>query len=614
MTDRADFVTGPRRFTHPRRVEPNLEWRRVCGFPRRKGEPHVRHRPPAGAGPAAPRRQHPRRRGRRSPATRPRPCRRPTSWPSSGQLPALRLRPPEESAQRPPDLLQGPRLAAGLRDVQGGRRDHGRGDDDLPRVRSRLQGHPTPIIPWVDVATGSLGQGLPIGVGVALAGKRLDRLPYSVWVVCGDSEMAEGSIWEAFDQAAFYKLDNLVAIVDMNRLGQTGETMHGWDRDVYAAAPRRSAGTRSRSTATTSTRSTPPTRKRSASTGKPTAILARTEKGKGVVRGREPPGKHGKALDDQAAAIEELGGERFSWSRFRSRTARTSRTDSRDGDARAAALRARRQGGDPQGVRRRAEGARGHRPDGGRARRRGLQLDPLGGVPQGAPGALLRDVHRRAADGRGCGGPAGAGLEAVRLHVRRVLLPRLRLHPHGGDLPARPCALRVARRRLDRRGRSVADGAGGSRDDARPSGARTVLYPCDANQTAKLVAAMADLNGISYVRTTRAATPVIYGPDEDFPVGGARCVRLVRGRRRHDRRRRDHAPRGADRRRPARRGRHLGPRRRRLLGQADRRGDAPRGRRGDARAASSSSRTTGPRAASAKLCSPRSRTRPSARA
>jgi transketolase len=109
-------------------------------------------------------------------------------------------------------------------------------DDELlsfRRLGSRLEGHPTPQIPWVDVATGSLGQGLPCAVGVALAGKRLDRVPYRVWVLCGDSEMAEGSIWEAFDHASHESLDNLIAIVDVNRLGQRGETMHGWDTAAY---------------------------------------------------------------------------------------------------------------------------------------------------------------------------------------------------------------------------------------------------------------------------------------------------------------------------------------------------------------------------------------------
>src|SRR4051794_23057246 len=110
-------------------------------------------------------------------------------------------------------------------------------DDEMLTFRkfgSRLEGHPTPVLPWVDVATGSLGQGLPIGVGVAVAGKRLDQLPYRVWVLCGDSEMAEGSMWEAFEHAAFGGLDNLTAIIDVNRLGQRGETMHGWDLDSYA--------------------------------------------------------------------------------------------------------------------------------------------------------------------------------------------------------------------------------------------------------------------------------------------------------------------------------------------------------------------------------------------
>src|SRR5581483_1315180 len=95
-------------------------------------------------------------------------------------------------------------------------------DEELLSFRkmgSPFQGHPTPVIPWVDVATGSLGQGLPIAVGIALAGKRLDRLPYRVWVLCGDSEMAEGSMWEAFATASHENLDNLIAIIDMNRLG-----------------------------------------------------------------------------------------------------------------------------------------------------------------------------------------------------------------------------------------------------------------------------------------------------------------------------------------------------------------------------------------------------------
>src|ERR671918_1786415 len=110
------------------------------------------------------------------------------------------------------------------------------GDDEMLTFRrfgSRIEGHPTPVLPWVDVATGSLGQGLPISVGVALAGKRLDRLPYRVWCLCGDSEMAEGSMWEAFEAAGSPELNTLTAMIDVNRLGQTGPTMHEWDLDAY---------------------------------------------------------------------------------------------------------------------------------------------------------------------------------------------------------------------------------------------------------------------------------------------------------------------------------------------------------------------------------------------
>ena len=115
-------------------------------------------------------------------------------------------------------------------------------DEELMTLRqfgSRLEGHPNPhVTPYVDVATGSLGQGLPIGVGMALDGKYLDKLPFKVWVVLGDSEVAEGSIWEACDHAQHYKLNNLIAILDMNRLGQRGETDLGWNSAVYAARAR----------------------------------------------------------------------------------------------------------------------------------------------------------------------------------------------------------------------------------------------------------------------------------------------------------------------------------------------------------------------------------------
>jgi transketolase len=181
------------------------------------------------------------------------------------------------------------------------------------RFGQRLEGHPTPILPWVDVATGSLGQGLPDGVGVALAGKYLERLPYRVWVLTGDSELAEGSIWEAFDKASYYKLSNLIAIADINRLGQRGETDLGWNIAEYA---RRMEAFGARvltvdghdlaaiDQAMTAAEDT--------AGSQPTVILAKTIKGRGFAEVENKNGWHGKPFPPDMAerAIAELGGVR----------------------------------------------------------------------------------------------------------------------------------------------------------------------------------------------------------------------------------------------------------------------------------------------------------------
>src|SRR5688500_15300784 len=166
------------------------------------------------------------------------------------------------------------------------------------RRDSRLEGHPTPVLPWVDVATGSLGQGLPIGVGIALAGRRLDRLPYRTWVLCGDSEMAEGSMWEAFAQASFDRLDKLTAIIDINRLGQTGPTRYEWDLDLYADRIRSFGWHTIEIDGHDVDAVDAAYAEVLANTDRPTAILARTVKGSGVASVADKPGMHGKPLND----------------------------------------------------------------------------------------------------------------------------------------------------------------------------------------------------------------------------------------------------------------------------------------------------------------------------
>jgi len=180
--------------------------------------------------------------------------------------------------------------------------------DSLRKFGSPLEGHPTLAFPYTEAATGSLGQGLAIGVGMALNAK-LDSLPYRTYVLLGDSEMAEGSVWEAMQSAAFYKLDNLVGILDVNRLGQRGETMYGHNLKAYEDrvsafgwdvcvidGHNLDAIVKAYECAFTIK-------------DKPVMIIAKTLKGKGVAAIEDKDGWHGKALpqEEYEKAISELG-------------------------------------------------------------------------------------------------------------------------------------------------------------------------------------------------------------------------------------------------------------------------------------------------------------------
>ncbi|KMS74858.1 transketolase [Streptomyces leeuwenhoekii] len=401
-------------------------------------------------------------------------------------------------------------------------------DEELLTFRklgSRLEGHPTPQrLPWVETATGSLGQGLPVGVGIALAGKRLDRTDYRVWVLCGDSELAEGSVWEAAEAAGFENLDNLVAIVDVNRLGQRGPTRHGHDLDAYARrfqafgwhtvevdghdvdAVDRAYGE------ALSTR------------GQPTAILARTLKGKGVEGVEDREGLHGKPLPDADEAIAELGGPRDLRVRVHeppaarvlhavdSRSVELPRWDKGEKaatrDAYGKALAALGTARDDVvaldgevGDSTRAEFFAKEHPDRyvecyiaeQQMVATAVGIAARGWVPYASTFAAFLT---RAYDFVRMAAVSGSGINLVGSHAGVAI---------GQDGPSQMGLEDLAMMRA----------VHGS----------TVLYPCDANQTARLVAAMADLDGIRYLRTSRGGSEVIYGPDEEFPIGGSKVLR-----------------------------------------------------------------------------------------
>ena len=180
----------------------------------------------------------------------------------------------------------------------------------LRQFTSELEGHPTPRIPGVDAATGSLGQGLSVGAGLAI-GAKMDKLGTRVYVLLGDGELAEGNVWEAAAFAAHYKLDNLIALADINALGQSERTMYQHDMEIY----RRKFESEGWQTQIIDGHDVAAVlaafdRAKSAANGQPQAILARTLKGHGVSFLADKDGWHGKPLSKEqlVKAIAEMGG------------------------------------------------------------------------------------------------------------------------------------------------------------------------------------------------------------------------------------------------------------------------------------------------------------------
>jgi transketolase len=388
---------------------------------------------------------------------------------------------------------------------------------------SRLEGHPTPRIPPTDVATGSLGQGLPIAVGVALAGRKLDRLPYRVWCLCGDSEMAEGSIWEAFEHASFNELDNLTAIIDVNRLGQTRETMSGWDLDRYvrrAEAFGWNAIAIDGHDVDAIARAYDEAVK---TTGRPTVIVARTKKGKGVKAVEDQPGKHGKPLDEPEAAIEELGGERDLSVQLAAPAGGSPHTFATSGGELPSW-----DVGEQEATRK----AYGEALTAlGSLRGDVVALD--GEVSNSTHSELFREAHEDRYFEMFIAEQQMVAA-AIGMQVRGWV-------PFASTFAAfltraydfiRMAAISRANIRLSGSHAGLSIGEDGPSQMAlediaafRAVHGSTVLHPSDANQTVKLVGAMADREGISFIRTLRGKTEVRTPPGEDVAIGGSRIVR-----------------------------------------------------------------------------------------
>ncbi|HSB05349.1 MAG TPA: transketolase [Thermodesulfobacteriota bacterium] len=392
---------------------------------------------------------------------------------------------------------------------------------------SPLEGHPTTSFPYVEAATGSLGQGLSIGLGMALNAKYIDHVPYRTYVLLGDSEMAEGSQWEALQIAAHYKLDNLIGILDVNRLGQRGETMYGWDLNGYE----KRISAFGWKTVILDGHSLPEILsaydKALQFTGQPVMLIAKTTKGKGVSFIEDRDGWHGKPLNKEEwnRALEELGdvdktveGEILP-PEDRKPGEQVPQTSLKPIDYPA----------DQPVATRRAYG--------NALVRIFPQFPDLVSLDGEVSNSTYAEIFKKAYPERffemyiAEQNMVGAALGLSRRNKIPFVSTFAAFFTRAFD-QIRMCQY------SDPNIKFVGSHAGVSIGQDGPSQMgledmamfRTVLngvvlYPCDAVSTEKLVLASARHQGIVYLRTTREATPLLYPPDEEFTIGGSKVLR-----------------------------------------------------------------------------------------
>ncbi len=396
----------------------------------------------------------------------------------------------------------------------------------LRQYGSRIEGHPTPILPWVDVATGSLGQGLPTGVGMAYSGKYFDKLPFKVWVLLGDSEMAEGSVYEAFELGGHYNLNNLIAIIDMNRLGQRGPTMLEWHGEAYAARAR-AFGWHAIQIDGQDVEAVNAAYAEALTSDKPVCIIAKTKKGAGVSFLADHDGWHGKALPpaDAEKALAELGNPK--------------------GDIRIS----------PQPPREGTPAILGESGAfvppayelGAKVATREAYGDALVALGKARPNVIVLDgevSNSTFADKFKKVFPERfieVYIAEQQLVSAAVGLQALQKTPFCSTFAAffarafdqiRMAAISQANINLCGSHAGVSIGEDGASQMAledlsmvRAVHGSSVLYPSCATTTGHLVAQMATRKGINYMRTTREKLPVLYGPEESFPIGGSKVLK-----------------------------------------------------------------------------------------
>ncbi len=400
----------------------------------------------------------------------------------------------------------------------------------LRRIDSDLEGHPTPRLSFVDVATGSLGQGICAAIGTALNARRI-LSDYRTYVLLGDGEMAEGSVWEAANVAVYHKLDSLCAVIDVNELGQSQHTQFGHNMDEIAARWKAfewhtivvdGHDVQALLNAYAEARSTK---------GRPTMILARTIKGKGLAAIEGKDGWHGKALkkgEEADKAIAELekqmvsGGTKPEIDGPRSK----GRADSPGDYSKIPAPKYKL--GD-QVATREAWGVALAAVGAADARIVALDAD--------VKNSTFSDKFEKVAAGRFF---ENFIAEQVMVGASMGLAAR-------GAIPfpstfacfltrafdfIRMGAISFANVKFTGSHAGVSIGEDGPSQMAledlsmmRSVHGCAVLYPCDAVSTERLVVEMAKHHGMAYMRTSRPKTPVIYGPDEQFPIGGSKVVR-----------------------------------------------------------------------------------------